>query len=201
MRACGTLLRRGIGPYSRQVDPCALGYDLTALVELSIRQDSGGEARGALQRFRKSSTSTLLPVTNLRLRIVARDTTDLHRITNLLLETPGVLRTSTAISLVEEMPLRLTDRLHGRVEHPQPTRKAGIYSPAQERAKDTPPTTPTKPSILTRTHTQSRFYNCEDGTTVAFGCTQTPHFPRRLNPCRSSPEVSQENQAPFRVSL
>lgn len=108
-----------LGPYSRRVDPRALGYDLTAFVELSIRQGSSEEARAALRRIPEiieihSTTGD----SDLRLRVVARDTTDLHRITGLMLETPGVLRTSTAISLLEEMPLRLTSLLHRRAVHP-----------------------------------------------------------------------------------
>jgi hypothetical protein len=47
-------------------------------------------------------------------KVVARDTADLYRITNEILEIDGIQRTSTAISVVELMPPRydgLLDRL------------------------------------------------------------------------------------------
>jgi DNA-binding Lrp family transcriptional regulator len=99
-------------PFSRRVDPRALGYDLTAFVELSIRQ---GAVDAALAELRKIPEIIEIHTTtgdaDLLLRVVARDTTDLHRITNRMLETPGVLRTNTSIALLEVMPLRLTELL------------------------------------------------------------------------------------------
>lgn len=108
-----------LGPYSRRVDPRALGYDLTAFVELSIRQGAGEQAQAALQTIPEiieiySTTGDA----DLRIRLVARDTTDLHRITSRILQTPGVLRTNTSIALLEEMPLRLTSLLHRTAENP-----------------------------------------------------------------------------------
>lgn len=101
-----------LGPFSRRLDPKALGYHLTAFVELSIRQGTGDEALAVLAEIPEvieihSTTGNA----DLLLRVVARDTTDLHRITNLMLTTPGVLRTNTSISLLEVMPLRLTELL------------------------------------------------------------------------------------------
>jgi len=39
--------------------------------------------------------------------VLARNTEDLHRITNALVTITGIVRTNTAISLAEAMPLRL----------------------------------------------------------------------------------------------
>jgi DNA-binding Lrp family transcriptional regulator len=44
---------------------------------------------------------------DLMLKVVARGPQDLHRITGLLVAVSEVLRTSTTVSLREEMPLRL----------------------------------------------------------------------------------------------
>lgn len=49
-------------------------------------------------------------------KVLARDTADLYRVTNAILRTRGVLRTSTAISLLEVLPLRLTELLHQAAE-------------------------------------------------------------------------------------
>ncbi|MGX5358401.1 Lrp/AsnC family transcriptional regulator [Kocuria sp. KH4] len=97
---------------SRRVDPRALGYDLTAFVELSIRQGAGEEALAGLRAIPEIiEIHATTGDADLLARVVARGTEDLHRITNLVVETPGVLRTSTAISLLEVMPLRVTELL------------------------------------------------------------------------------------------
>lgn len=99
--------------FGRRVDPRALGYDLVAFVELSIRQGAGDEALEGLRAIPEiieihSTTGNA----DLLVRVVARGTADLYRVTNLMLETPGVLRTNTSISLLEVMPMRLTELLH-----------------------------------------------------------------------------------------
>ncbi len=43
---------------------------------------------------------------DLLLKVVARDTADLHRLSGELLDLPGVVRTSTVVSLREELPPR-----------------------------------------------------------------------------------------------
>lgn len=53
---------------------------------------------------------------DLRVRLVAKGTADLHRITNLILETPGLLRTTTSIALLEAMPLRMSGLLQRSAE-------------------------------------------------------------------------------------
>ncbi|MGW0514648.1 AsnC family transcriptional regulator [Streptomyces olivaceoviridis] len=52
-----------------------------------------------------------------RLKVVARDTADPHRVSGELLDVPGVVRTSTVVSLREELPPRtraLTERAADR---------------------------------------------------------------------------------------
>lgn len=107
---------------SRRLDPQALGYGLVAFVEMSISQGSADEAIEALLSIPEiieihSTTGDA----DLLAKVLARDTTDLYRVTNDLLGTPGVLRTSTAISLLEVLPLRLTKLLELAAEPAGPT--------------------------------------------------------------------------------
>ncbi|MER6563219.1 Lrp/AsnC family transcriptional regulator [Streptomyces sp. NPDC001027] len=91
---------------SRRVDPAALGYPLLALITLSISQRVGRPTREGILRI--PEVVELLVTTgdaDLLARVVARDTTDLHRITDRLLEVPGVVRSNTAIVLMELQPL------------------------------------------------------------------------------------------------
>jgi DNA-binding Lrp family transcriptional regulator len=91
---------------SRRVDPAALGYPLLALITLSISQRVGRPTREGILRI--PEVVELLVTTgdaDLLARVVARYTTDLHRITNHLLEVPGVVRSNTTIVLMELQPL------------------------------------------------------------------------------------------------
>lgn len=97
---------------SRRLDPQALGYGLVAFVEMSISQIAADDAIADLLAIPEiieihSTTGD----GDLLAKVLARDTTDLYRITNAILRTQGVLRTSTAISLLEVLPLRLTKLL------------------------------------------------------------------------------------------
>jgi DNA-binding Lrp family transcriptional regulator len=102
---------------SRRLDPPALGYDLVAFVEMSISQVAADVAIGDLLAIPEiveihSTTGDA----DLLAKVVARDTADLYRVTNAILGTRGVLRTSTAISLLEVLPLRLTRLLEQAAE-------------------------------------------------------------------------------------
>ncbi|MGP4083679.1 Lrp/AsnC ligand binding domain-containing protein [Streptomyces sp. KR55] len=80
--------RRRVG--ERRLDPGALGHGLVALAafpEVVEMRSTTGEV-------------------DLLLKIVARDIADLHRISGELLAVPDVVRTSTVISLREELPPR-----------------------------------------------------------------------------------------------
>ncbi|OAN30733.1 AsnC family transcriptional regulator [Plantibacter sp. H53] len=100
---------------SRRVRLSALGYPLTAFIEISIRQDLATEAYAALE-----SVPEIVEVhattgdADLFAKVVAHDTEDLHRIAGVLLAAPGVVRTNTKVSLIEVIPYRastLLDRL------------------------------------------------------------------------------------------
>ncbi|MBB4956526.1 Lrp/AsnC family transcriptional regulator [Micromonospora polyrhachis] len=94
--------------FTRRVDPAHLGRQLVAFVSIALSQASSVHATAALrsvpeviEMHRTTGEADLL------VKVVARDTADLQRITDVILAAPGVLRTNTAISLCEEMPLRL----------------------------------------------------------------------------------------------
>jgi DNA-binding Lrp family transcriptional regulator len=98
--------------HSRRVEPAALGYPLTALITMSISQRVGQPTQEAILRI--PEVVELLVTTgdgDLLARVVARDTTDLHRITNLLLEAPGVVRSNTTIVLQEVQPFSVRSLL------------------------------------------------------------------------------------------
>ncbi|TPW74165.1 Lrp/AsnC family transcriptional regulator [Schumannella soli] len=98
-----------------RVDPRALGYDLVAFVEVVVSQ---GNAQPALTELARIPEVIEINATSGRadalVRVVARDTADLYRVTNAMLETPGVLRSSTAIVLTEALPLRVAPLLDRR---------------------------------------------------------------------------------------
>jgi DNA-binding Lrp family transcriptional regulator len=107
-------LRRmdSLGPHSRRVVPEALGYPLMALMTLSISQRDRSQAGALLGEI--AEVIELLATTgdgDLLARVVARDTDDLHRVTEAILAVPGVVRTSTAIVLRRVEPLRLSPLL------------------------------------------------------------------------------------------
>ena len=94
-----------LGAYSRRVEPAALGYPLMAFMTLSLSQRQGDLA--AQQIVRIPEVVEILATTgdgDLLVRIVAKDTADLYRITNLVVAAPGVVRTSTSIVLHEVAP-------------------------------------------------------------------------------------------------
>lgn len=100
MRESGAL-----GDYTRRLEPAALGYPLLAFMTLSVSQREGELA--AQQIARIPEVIEILSTTgegDLLCRVVARDTDDLYRITNLVVAAPGVVRTSTSIVLHEVAP-------------------------------------------------------------------------------------------------
>lgn len=106
-----------LGPVSRRLNTRALGYDLTAFLELSIRQGTSEDAQAALRKIPEIiEMYATTGDSDLRVRLVAKGTADLHRITNLILETPGLLRTTTSIALLEAMPLRMSGLLQRAAE-------------------------------------------------------------------------------------
>lgn len=98
--------------FSRRVDPAAMGYQLTAFISIAISQSAGGSAVAGLQAIPEVvEIHAMTGEYDFLVKVVARDTPDLLRLTNAMLTVDGVVRTNTAISLVEAMPMRLRSLL------------------------------------------------------------------------------------------
>ncbi|MWB99815.1 Lrp/AsnC family transcriptional regulator [Agromyces seonyuensis] len=94
--------------FSRRVSPTALGYPLTAFLSLALNQRIAGETRQAMLDIPEIvEMHAISGDHDVLIKVVARDTGDLHRLTHRILAIDGVLRSSTAISLEEQLPTRL----------------------------------------------------------------------------------------------
>lgn len=97
-----------LSPNSRRVEPEALGYPLMAFITVTISQRMRVEATEALSSL--PEIVELLATTgdgDMLARVVCRDTADLNRITEGLVDMPGIVRTSTSIVLKKVHPLRM----------------------------------------------------------------------------------------------
>jgi len=96
-----------LGEFSRRLDPAALGYPMVAFLQVALSQERGPEAVAALRDVPEVvEMHATTGDADLLLKVVAKDTSDLHRITTSLFSVPGVVRTSTSISLATELPPR-----------------------------------------------------------------------------------------------
>jgi len=94
--------------FGQRVDPAALGYPLVAFVSLSISQSSGDAAADHLGRMPEViEIHATTGDADMLVRVVARDTAHLYRLTTAMLAVPGVQRSSTSISLAEQLPTRM----------------------------------------------------------------------------------------------
>ncbi|GAA2861529.1 Lrp/AsnC family transcriptional regulator [Streptosporangium fragile] len=96
----------GFGP---DVDPAALGYDVTAFVTLQIRQVSGhdpvADQLAAIPEVLEVHTIT--GGDDMHCRVVARSNADLQRVIDLIVDVRGVVRTSSVIALDTPVPYRV----------------------------------------------------------------------------------------------
>ena len=100
-------------PSSVAVPPAAVGRPLLAFVAMSVSQqqiESIYAAILAIPEVLEAHTTT--GNSDLILRVVARDTADLHRVTQRIQLTRGVQRTSTSIATTEVIPYRTSPLLH-----------------------------------------------------------------------------------------
>lgn len=96
---------RGFGP---EVDPAALGYQVTAFVTLEIRQAGGhtpvGTRLAAIPEV--IEVHTITGGGDMLCRIVGRCNQDLQRVIDLIVDVEGVQRASTVIALATPVPQR-----------------------------------------------------------------------------------------------
>ena len=104
------LQERGvITGYGPDVDPAALGYEVTAFVTLEIRQAGGhdpvAERLAAIPEVLEVHTIT--GAGDMLCRVVARSNADLQRVIDAIVSAEGVVRSSTLISLAAQVPYRV----------------------------------------------------------------------------------------------
>jgi DNA-binding Lrp family transcriptional regulator len=95
--------------YGPDVEPAALGYGVTAFVTLEIRQAGGHDpvATNLAQIAEVLEAHTITGPGDMLLRVVARDNADLQRVIDLIVDVPGVLRTSSVIALAAPIGYRV----------------------------------------------------------------------------------------------
>lgn len=93
-------------PFSQRLDLRALGYELAAFMSLWVSQTDPGIVAGLLQVPEVISAHYTTGDADILAQVAAKNTSDLHRITNAILAVDGVVRTSTAISLDEAIAYR-----------------------------------------------------------------------------------------------
>src|SRR5690348_448408 len=104
------LQERGvITGYGPEVDPAALGYEVTAFVTLEIRQAGGhdpvAERLTAIPEVLEVHTIT--GAGDMLCRVVARTNADLQRVIDAIVGAEGVVRASTVIALATPVPYRV----------------------------------------------------------------------------------------------
>jgi DNA-binding Lrp family transcriptional regulator len=104
------LQERGvITGYGPDVDPAAIGYEVTAFITLEIRQGGGhdpvAERLAAIPEVLELHTIT--GSGDMLCRVVARSNADLQRVLDAIVSVDGVTRSSTLISLATQVPYRV----------------------------------------------------------------------------------------------
>ncbi|MFI5436626.1 Lrp/AsnC family transcriptional regulator [Rhodococcus baikonurensis] len=98
--------------FERRVDPGALGYPLTAFILTSVTQRKLSRIAAKLDRIPEIvEVDGLSGVTDLLVRVVARDADDLYRIAGRILDIDGVEQTTTSLVMRKFVDYRLTPLL------------------------------------------------------------------------------------------
>ena len=91
-------------PFSQRLDLAALGYELVAFMSLSVGQRDPGIVAGLLEVPEVISAHYTTGDADFLAQVVAKNTRDLHRVTDAIVAIDGITRTSTVISLDEAIP-------------------------------------------------------------------------------------------------
>ena len=119
------LANRGvITGYGPEVDPAALGYEVTAFITLEIRQAGGhdpvAERLAAIPEVLEVHTIT--GAGDMLCRVVARTNADLQRVLDAIVSTDGVVRSATLISLATLVPYRILPLVRAAASGGRPRR-------------------------------------------------------------------------------
>ena len=95
--------------YGPDVDPAALGYEVTAFITLEIRQAGGHDpvAERLATIPEVLEVHTITGTGDMLCRVVARTNADLQRVLDAIVSAEGVVRSSTLISLATQVPYRI----------------------------------------------------------------------------------------------
>jgi len=95
--------------YGPDVDPAALGYEVTAFITLEIRQAGGHDpvAERLATIPEVLEVHTITGAGDMLCRVVARSNADLQRVLDAIVSAEGVVRSSTLISLAAQVPYRV----------------------------------------------------------------------------------------------
>ena len=95
--------------YGPDVDPVALGYEVTAFITLEIRQVGGHDpvAERLAVIPEVLEVHTITGPGDLLCRVVARTNADLQRVIDAIVSADGVVRSATVISLATQVPYRI----------------------------------------------------------------------------------------------
>jgi len=95
--------------YGPEVDPAALGYEVTAFITLEIRQVGGHDpvAERLAVIPEVLEVHTITGPGDLLCRVVARSNADLQRVIDAIVSADGVVRSATVISLATQVPYRI----------------------------------------------------------------------------------------------
>jgi DNA-binding Lrp family transcriptional regulator len=92
--------------YGPDVDPAALGYEVTAFITLEFRQ-AGGHDPVAERLAAIPEVHTITGPGDMLCRVVARSNTDLQRVLDAIVSAEGAVRSATLISLTTQVPYRV----------------------------------------------------------------------------------------------
>jgi len=104
------LQERGvITGYGPEIDPAALGYEVTAFITLEIRQAGGHDpvAERLAVIPEVLEVHTITGAGDMLCRVVARSNADLQRVLDAIVSAEGVVRSATLISLAAQVPYRV----------------------------------------------------------------------------------------------
>lgn len=94
--------------FDRRINPAALGYPLTAFIEVHVQQKRLAPIVAELALIPQIvQAHGLSGPTDLLVQVVCRDTDDLLRVDGTILAVDGVVRTVTSLSMGELIPYRV----------------------------------------------------------------------------------------------
>jgi DNA-binding Lrp family transcriptional regulator len=116
--------------YGPEIDPAALGYDVTAFITLEIRQAGGhdpvAERLAAIPEVLEVHTIT--GTGDMLCRVVACGNADLQRVIDAIVSTEGVVRSATLISLATQVSYRTIPLVRAAVAGP-------VQAPRRNRSR------------------------------------------------------------------